>query len=255
MRRDLDLEFKKLNIDWLEVHPKVQRDLRRKHVEKIARNWHPVAMNPPTVLRMTSGKRAHYIIDGQHTVEAAKLVGMKYIDCKIVGAKTRAEMNEIFQLINGGVMRVTPLDSYRLNAENDYRTDDYKIRTVLDECDLRVEEGSSIRSIKSIVPLRKAFETLGIERFANLISMLSLIADGGTRPTSAEVLAFTEIARKYVSPIDLQEIGDLIEDDYPNLRDEVVANCIGSTLASNYKMLAEHIEVAAFGTSGMESVD
>ena len=247
MRRDLDIQFKKLNIDLLEVHPKVQRALRQKHVEQIARNWHPVAVNPPTVLQMNSGKRARYIIDGQHTVAAAKLVGLKFIDCKIVGAHTRAEMNEIFQLINGGVMRVSPLDSYRLNAENDYTTDDYKIRDILQEFDLRVEEGQSVRTISSIVPLQKAYRALGAERFANLVALLSLVADSGSRIHRADILTLTSLARKYTLDVDLQELGEVISEDYASLRAEATSNCIGSTLDGNYGLFAELIEVAAFG--------
>ncbi len=253
MRRDLEIEFQRLKIEKLEVHPKVQRALNRKHVERIARNWHPVAVNPPTVLRMTSGKRAYYIIDGQHTVAAAKLVGLKFIDCKMVGAKTREEMNEIFQLINGGVMRVSPLDSYRLNAENDYRTDDYKIRSVLQEFDLRVEEGNSVRSIASIVPLQHAYKALGIDRFANLAGLLGIVADGGSRVDRATILALADLARKYTSDVDLRELGEELAVNFPNIRDEATAKCIGSTLANNSKMFAEHIEIAAFGAGALYS--
>lgn len=248
MRRDLEIEFANLAIKRLEVHPEVQRELRQSHVRKIASNWHPVAMNPPTVVRMSSGKRAWYIIDGQHTVAAAKLVGMQTIPCKVVKAKTRAEMNEIFQLVNSGVMHVSPLDSFKLNAVNDYTTDDYRIRTILKECDLTVGNGDTVRHIRPIQPLRNSYKRLGQDQFCIVAALLGVIADGGSRLDSAAIKAVTEIVRLHSSPNEIEDISEVLREDYPNLRDEAISECIGSTLGSNWRLLAEKILDASFGS-------
>lgn len=251
MKREMEIKYRKISVSRLKIHPKVQRPLRIDHARKIAENWHPVAFNPPTVIQMTSGDHGFYVIDGQHTLTAAKMVGKQMVECKVVKAKSRAEMNEIFQVINSGVMRVSALDSFTLNAENDRTTPDAYAAQILNECNLSVQTvggASSTHTIRCASVVRESFKKLGPEKFGVVAALLEVIADGGNTPDAATVKAITEIVRLHGdSTTDISEIAEELELGFPSMKARALNKCINTSLAVNPGYLVDEILIATFG--------
>ena len=247
----MTIEYEKIAVNRLKIHPKVQRPLRIDHARKIAENWHPVAFNPPTVIKMTSGDHGFYVIDGQHTLTAAKMVGKQMVDCKVVKAKSRAEMNEIFQVINSGVMRVSALDSFTLNAENDRTTPDAYAAQILNECNLSIQTAggvSSTHTIRCASVVRESFKKLGPEKFGVVAALLEIIADGGNTPDAATVKAITEVVRLHGdSATDISDIADELQLEFPAMKARALNKCINTSLASNPGYLVDEILIATFG--------
>lgn len=253
MKREITVEYAKIPVNRLKIHPNVQRPLRIDHARKIAENWHPVAFNPLTVIKMTSGDRGYYVIDGQHTLTAAKMVGKNMVDCKVVKANSRAQMNEIFQVINSGVMRVSALDSFTLNAENDRTTPDAYAAQILNECNLSIQTtggSSSTHTIRCASVVRESFKKIGPEKFGVVAALLEIIADGGNTPDAATVKAITEVARLYGdSSTDISDIADELELEFPAMKARALSKCINTSLASNPGYLVDEILIATFGVA------
>lgn len=253
MKREIAVEYAKIPVNRLKIHPNVQRPLRIDHARNIAKNWHPVAFNPLTVIKMTSGDRGYYVIDGQHTLTAAKMVGKNMVDCKVVKANSRAQMNEIFQVINSGVMRVSALDSFTLNAENDRTTPDAYAAQILNECNLSIQTvggASSTHTIRCASVIRESFKKLGPEKFGVVAALLEIIADGGNTPDAATVKAITEVVRLHGdSDLDIADISEELELGFPAMKARALNKCINTSLASNPGYLVDEILIATFGVA------
>lgn len=253
LNRKMEIEYIDVPIERLEVHPKVQRDLRIKHVRNIARNWNMIAFNAPTVIEMTSGKRGWYIIDGQHTVAAAKIVGLRMVPVKKVRAHSRAEMNSIFQLINSGRMPVSNMDSYALNAANDTTTDDHQSFRALKDAGFTMQSGGTgVWNINAAGEIRRSYKTLGRDHFHIAAQLFALIAENGSRVDTGTIRAITELVRRYASDEDaIADIGHALENDYAAIYADAKTRCVNSTIATNWRYLAEGIEESAIGVRGL----
>lgn len=251
MKRDMKIEYRKLAVSTLKIHPRVQRPLRLDHAKSIAKNWHPIAFNALTVVQMTSGDRGHYVIDGQHTLTAAKMIGLQMIDCKIVSANSRAEMNEIFQIINSGVMRVSALDSFVLNAENDSRTPDAIASQILNQCNLSIGEngaGTGTHTIRCARAVRESFDRLGRDKFGIVAAFLEIIADGGNPIDTATVKAITEVVRKYGDSTEwIADIAETLERDFARIKSDAKRQCINTSLSAKFGHLVDGVIDSARG--------
>ena len=91
----------------LVVDDSYQREIRgagRKNVETIAAAFQWIKFSPVVVSPVAGGKFA--IIDGQHRVTAAALIGITEVPCQVVVAD-RSTQAEAFVAINGGATRVS----------------------------------------------------------------------------------------------------------------------------------------------------
>lgn len=250
MKKKIEWESKRLPVKTLKIHPSVQRELNIPHAQSIAQNWQSLVARPPIVVEMTSGDRGFYVIDGQHTKWAAQKVGELFLDCRVVKANTKAQMNEIFHLINTGVRHVSPLDSYGMNARNDSRTPDAISYQILTECNLTVGKGGGNHCIRAVQPVRKAFSRLGVERFGIAAALWEVIANAGNPIKSATVEAVAEIVSRYGN--DHESITDLAEvfgTDFGRIYASAVSRCVGVSLSAAPNVLVEEIEEAVFGGS------
>lgn len=254
MKNRLEIEYRKLPLANLKVHPKVQRPFYPDHARKIAQNWHPIACNPLTVIRMTSGDRGYYIIDGQHTFHAAKSVGLQMIDCKVIPLKTHAEMNAVFHLINTGVRHVSPLDSFQMNARNDATTDDARANQILEAVGLSTGKGGDNYTIRSATKILNSFRRLGMEGFATAAALWRVIADGGSVIKMETIDAVTELVARHGCEGSLfEDFRDVLESDYAAIHAQATSRCIGAPLSSAPHILTGLLEVAVFGNSAGRS--
>ena len=250
MKKKIEWESKRLPVKALKIHPSVQRELNIPHAQSIAQNWQSLVARPPIVVEMTSGDRGFYVIDGQHTKWAAQKVGELFLDCRVVKANTKAQMNEIFHLINTGVRHVSPLDSYGMNSRNDSRTSDALSNQILRECNLTVGKGGGNHCIQAVQPVRKAFAQLGMEKFGTAAALWEVIADAGSPIKAETVVAVADIvARHGGDQYAIEDLAELFASDFGQVHADAVSRCVGVSLAAAPNILVEEIESRAFGYS------
>ena len=250
MKKKIEWTSQRLNVSRLKIHPSVQREFDMAHGQSIAQNWQSLVARPLIVVQMTSGDHGFYVVDGQHTRWAAEKVGEKFLDCRVIRAKTKSEMNEIFHLVNAGVKHISPIDSYGMNSRNDSRTSDALSNQILRECNLTVGKGGGNHCIQAVQPVRKAFAQLGMEKFGVVAALLEIIADGGNTPDAATVKAITEVVRLHGdSASDISEISEELELSFPSMKARAQNKCINTSLASSPGYLVDEILIATFGVA------
>ena len=250
MKKKIKWEAKRLPLSVLKVHPSVQREFDIAHGQDIAKSWQSLVARPAIVIQMTSGDRGFYIVDGQHTRWAAEKVGELFLDCRVIRAKTKAEMNEIFHLVNAGVKHISPIDSYGMNSRNDSRTPDALSHQILKECNLTVGKGGGNHCIRAVQPVRKAFAQLGMEKFGTAAALWEVIADAGSPIKAETVVAVADIvARHGGDQYAIQDLAELFSSDFGQVHADAVSRCVGVSLAAAPNILVEEIESRAFGYS------
>lgn len=254
VRRDLNPSYEELWISKLKVHPKVQREFDDKHAKQIAMNWHPVALTTPTVVQMTSGDRGFYIIDGQHRVWASQKVGNKRIVCKVVKAKTHAEMNAIFLLINNGTKKVSPLDEYLMSSRNDSGSADYRIKQILGKEGIEIAKTNQVGYISAVAEVRKILSQCGIGGMQSAARAFAAIAASGSKIDQATVRAVRQLVKKYADqPWRIEKIIESLRDGFPAMYSNATSQCVGIRLCDSKSVLRDEIESCVFGE--LESSD
>lgn len=102
-----------LPVDRLVIDPEYQREVNktgRRAIEQIAARFEWTKFGAVTVAPVSLGR--HAIIDGQHRVTAAKLIGIVRVPC-VIQALDRAGQAAAFSAINGSVVKITPNAIYR----------------------------------------------------------------------------------------------------------------------------------------------
>ena len=249
MKKKIEWTSQRLPVSKLKIHPSVQREFNMAHAQNIAKDWQSLVARPPIVVQMTSGDHGFYIVDGQHTRWAAERVGEQYLDCRVIRAKTKAEMNAIFHLVNSGVRHISPIDSYGMNSRNDSRTADAISNQILEECNLSVGKGTrSPHRIAAVQPVRKAFASLGVEKFAIAASLWEIIANSGNRIGAEVITAVATLVQENADDETyIQELASLFDQRFGQIHSDANMQCIGSTLSANPHVLVREIEDALSG--------
>lgn len=240
--RERDIEYGKLWIKDLEIHPKVQREFRQWHLDNIVANWAPIAVNALTVVRMTSGTHSYYVIDGQHTLAALKKVGKKQADCKIIRAKSHAEMEEIFQIINKDKLRLSPMDKFLGEARNQPGSQADMINRIVERNGMKVSRDGTSHAIGAVVPLRSAFDKLHRKNFIKAVGVWAGLADNGHVICAATVKAIAEvIAQDRTNDALVDELEALFERRFFQIKEEAKSRCHGVNLTHKWRHLYDCI--------------
>jgi hypothetical protein len=105
-----------LPVAQLVVDHNYQRDLRDRHVKKLARAFRWAKCSPLIVAPLpANGQGPRYAVtDGQHCLAAARLAdpAVAEMPCYIVAAPSVAEQAALFLAINGERLAVTPVERY-----------------------------------------------------------------------------------------------------------------------------------------------
>lgn len=105
-----------LPINDLVIDPAYQREITlvgRKQVRAIGERFSWAKFKVPVVAAAGGGKYA--IVDGQHRVTAAALVGIERVPCAIIDAN-QAEQADAFRAINGSVTRMSALQIFHASV-------------------------------------------------------------------------------------------------------------------------------------------
>ena len=240
--RERDIEYGKLWIKDLEIHPKVQREFRPWHVDNIIKNWAPIAVNALTVVRMTSGTHSYYVIDGQHTLAALKRVGKKQADCKIIRAKSHAEMEEIFQIINKDKLRLSPMDMFLGEARNQPGSQAEMITRIVERHGMKVSADGTSHAIAAVTPLRESFAKLHRRNFMKAVDVWAALADNGHVVCAATIRAIAEvIAQDRMNDDLVGDLQDLFGERFFQIKEEAKSRCPGVHLTHKWRNLYDCI--------------
>jgi len=158
-------------INRMEVHPGAQRELVPSWVDHIAASFDPEMIGTPTV---NDRDARFFILDGQHRVEALKMVGWgdQQVQCWTYTDLTDPEMAEKFLVLND-VKQVQALDKFRasVNADREIESD---IDRVVRAQGLVVSRDKQPGAIGAVGTLRRVY-TRG--NAANLGRTLRIIRD------------------------------------------------------------------------------
>lgn len=142
----------------MRVSPKAQREFRKSHAEKFAADFDLEALGFPVV----SMRGGHYwIVDGQHRIEALKMIGWsdQSIQCETYENLSEAEEAELF-LRRDDRRAIRPFDKFRIGitAERDEETD---INRIVMGLGLRVSTDGDEKSLACVGAMHRVYESGG----------------------------------------------------------------------------------------------
>ena len=136
----------------MRVSPKSQREFRKSHAEEYAADFDLEALGYPVV----SMRDGHYwIVDGQHRIEALKMIGWgdQSIQCECYEGLAEADEADLF-LRRDTRRAIRPFDKFRiaLTAGREVETD---IERTVAAQGLKISQDSAEGSIAAIAALRR----------------------------------------------------------------------------------------------------
>ena len=113
----MNTDVRMLPTDSLEVDLRYQRLVNSELVSKIASHYSEALFSPLLVAeRKTREGISYYVVDGQHRLEAAKLLDLVEVPCFVYSGMTPAEEANLFVNQQVASRRLTPKDTYKANV-------------------------------------------------------------------------------------------------------------------------------------------
>lgn len=139
-------------VSEIHVNPLAQRELRPGWAAQIAGDFDPDRFSPP-LLSLRHGK--HYVIDGQHRIEAMRIMGWddQQVQCWVYEGLTEAQEADLF-LWHNNRRSVAAFDTFRVavKADRDVETD---INRIVLANGLKVSQDAD--GISAVGALRKVY--------------------------------------------------------------------------------------------------
>lgn len=141
-------------------HEKYQRE-EKHHVVTMAKEWDDEQC---TVLLVNyrSNEGWFYVIDGQHRVAAAKLIGIEYLACEIYIDLSVKEEAKRYLEYNTGTKSLNPFDTFKANICWGEPVDT-AIKAICDEYGVNVIERRRIKTLKSVPVARAIYKGGGVD--------------------------------------------------------------------------------------------
>lgn len=153
----------------MKVSPKAQREFKEAHAAELAADFDLEAMGFP-VVSLRDGN--HYVVDGQHRVEALKMIGWgdQSIQCEVYEGLTEAEEADLF-LRRDRRRAIQAFDRFRIAvvAEREQETD---IDRIVRAMGLKVSTDQSDTSIAAVGALNKVYRAGGHKVLARDLKIL-----------------------------------------------------------------------------------
>lgn len=144
----------------IRVSDQAQRELRPGKASKIAADFDPDRLTPPIVSRRDDGRL--FVIDGQHRVEAMRLIGWgdQNIECFVHTGLTERGEADLF-LWHNDRTAVSALDKFLVGVTAN-RGEELAINRIVQDAGLHVAtSGGSVGGIQAVSALRKTYANGG----------------------------------------------------------------------------------------------
>lgn len=172
-KRERASHLKWIAISEMKVSPKAQRNFSKAHAEQYAADFDLEALGFPVVSRRDG---FYWIVDGQHRIEALKMIGWgdQQVQCECYEELTEADEAELF-LRRDTRTAITALDKFMIGLVAE-RQPEIDINRTVQGLGLRIGtkggSGSSDRTITAVQGLRKVFDLGGASLLRRALRLL-----------------------------------------------------------------------------------
>lgn len=157
-----------LRVNSILVDPDTQRTLRKPWAREIAANFDPDRIRVIVVSHRSDGK--FYVIDGQHRLEALKLMdyGDQLVDCAVFDRRdlteheVKKEDARLFIELNR-VLKQQPLEAFQKAVVAEDPTAS-AINRIVNQCDLFVANTGALGSVACVAALQRVYTGAGTGR-------------------------------------------------------------------------------------------
>jgi hypothetical protein len=184
-----------------------QREINNDWVNKIMTDFDPDAFGLVTVNKRADGSYA--IVDGQHRIEAMRLLGWddQKVDANIYEGLSLKQEAELFLLLNKR-LAVPAMATFKVGVTAG-RTEEVAINEILDGLDLRVGVGRTGGTISAVGTLRRIYRRYGGEVLSRSLSIVKA-AFGDEGFTTAVIDGMAMFVARYSETINDDRITDTL---------------------------------------------
>ena len=193
-RSNVTREVKALNTKDLVIDPLYQRDLDKKKINKIVKNYDPCLLN---FVKVSFRDGKYYMFDGRHTAVVEKTVRGKGSDvpvaCLVFKGLTRLDEMELFCEQNGEATAVRTNDKYR--AQYNFGDPDVTGMVGAAQCaGLRVDftSGQAENKVTAVSTLMKLYLKMPRTDFIEMLTTIREAWNGTPESLCREILVGME---------------------------------------------------------------
>ncbi|MCM1322995.1 MAG: ParB N-terminal domain-containing protein [Acetobacter sp.] len=165
-----------VSTDELQVDSRYQRPVNEALVGKIASHFNEALFAPLLVAeRATPDGHIKFVVDGQHRLEAARLLGFKEVPCFVYSGMSVADEANLFVSQQVASARLTPRDSYKANVFiHNPENIDVMIDKTLHKYGHRIGvHEHDVGGWYAIVTLRETVKKYGVDGLAKVLMLLN----------------------------------------------------------------------------------
>lgn len=180
-------DFLPLEVKDLKLAP-YQRGLRQSRVKAYADRYNP---NIFGVILVSFRDGQYWIVDGQHRVEVAKLLGINTVWCQVLSGLTYEEEAEHFYEINDSKSRLNANHKFHSKVEAKDRTALDIVRALNKYGFTYSKEGTEVGSdncIKAVSSLQKIYNKQGYNGLCTVLDILRRAWNGDKTSLKAEII-------------------------------------------------------------------
>lgn len=206
-----------LPVDSIKIDNKYQRLLNRgsaSSINKIVKNFNS---NLIGTLIVNERKDGYYVIDGQHRLEALKILKKERVLCYILKDLSPEQEAECFIHYNQSRKNLSPYDIFKAELfSNDEKA--VKINEIITSLGLKISPASAKRTICAIGAMKDMFQYLGEKDFKSVFELLVNTWDGDSKSFNVHILmGMKTFYKKYKSKIDSIYFVKKLSKTNPNL--------------------------------------
>lgn len=172
-------------VNLCDIHiPEFQRHIDYVRAKKIANNFNMLKFDLPILYKTNNG---YGVIDGNHRIAAAKIIGMKSCECAIVSV-TDEEAAKLFYTQNENKKTIKPYDAFKakLIAKTPEALD---ILNVIIMTGYRIDsKGNDAMSLCAISAIEKIYEDYSSQGLKDVLEIISKTWPGDEKSKRWEML-------------------------------------------------------------------
>ena len=180
--RAADLDW--VEIDRMRVNPDAQREINNEWVNRLVRDFDPDAFGTITVNLREDG--FYYIVDGQHRIEAMRLMGWtdQKVMCVVYHGLTEAQEAQLFLELNRR-LAVGAMSKFKVSVSAG-RPENVAINRILEALNLKVGQHKTGGGITAVGTLERTYTRMGPDVLSRSLALI--VAGFGDEGLSAAVI-------------------------------------------------------------------
>lgn len=189
---------------------KYQRGIKTNKIKEFIRNFDETLLTPIIVSKRDD---EYYVIDGQHRVVVAEMVGIKELMAVVYEGMTYEQEAEYFNKLNGANGEKVKLTSYDVfNADVQSKNKIViEINEIVNKVGFKIKNSYQDNCIQSIHTLKSIYKNMGGSFLQGVLQTLKDTWDGETKSLSGKMISgVSEFLKIYVGDVNF-EIGTFVK--------------------------------------------